>query len=62
MKETLFKCDPLAPKAMLALQMHRDANPNGMNLYNGKSRCSKPYFGIYTIRETKTLVIVELLG
>ena len=60
MKEVLFKCDPLSPKAMLALQMHRDANPNGMNLYNGKSICSKPYFGMYTIRETRTLVIVEM--
>lgn len=59
MKETLFKCNPLAPKAMLALQMHRDSNPNGMNLYNNKSKSSKPYFGMYTIRETKRLVIVE---
>lgn len=59
-KDTIFRCNPLAPKAMLSLQMHRDANPNGMSLYSGKSR-SKCYFGMYSIRETRTSVIVELL-
>lgn len=57
-----FKCNPLAPKAMLALQMHMDANPSGMNLYCSKSKASKLYFGMYKIRETKTSVIVEMIG
>lgn len=59
MKEHRFKCDPLAPRAMIALQMHRDANPDGMPLHRGKSR-NKVYGG-YVIHETKTAVIVELL-
>lgn len=59
MKQTIFKCDPLAPKAMLALQMHRDANPNGMPIYSGRSR-NKVYYG-YVIHETKTAIIVEIL-
>jgi hypothetical protein len=62
MKQTTFKFNPLAPKAMLALQMHMEANPNGMNLYGSKSKVSTLYFGIYKIRETKTSVIVEMIG
>ncbi|ANJ65545.1 hypothetical protein [Pseudoalteromonas virus vB_PspP-H6/1] len=62
MKQTTFKCNPLAPKAMLSLQMHMDANPSGVNLYGRKSKASKLYFGMYKIRETKTSVIVEMIG
>lgn len=57
MKNTIFKCDPLQPKAMLSLQMHRDANPNGAPLYGGRSR-RKVYFCQYVIHETKTQVVI----
>ena len=59
MKKTTFLCDPLAPRAMLALQKHRDANPDGLPLYNGRSRGNKEYFAKYSIHETKTSIIVE---
>lgn len=58
-KAITFRCDPLAPKSMLTLQMHRDANPNGLPLYNGRSRGYKEYFGMYKIHETRTQIIVE---
>lgn len=57
MKKTLFRCDPLAPKALLALQSHRDANKNGLPLFNGKSR-RKVYYARYVIYETKTQVVI----
>ena len=59
MKKTTFNCDPLQPRAMLALQTHRDTYPNGMTTYKGKSRDAQyPSLG-YVIYETKTLVVVR---
>ena len=60
MKTTTFKCDPLQPRAMLALQKHRDLYPIGMGAYfNHRSRDDKhPDLG-YVIYETKTSVVIR---
>ena len=59
MKNTTFKCE-ITDEALDAYDEHVKANPKGMPLYSGKSR-NKVYDG-YVIHETKTAVIVELLG
>ena len=59
MKKTTFNCDPVPRRAMLALQTHRDAYPNGLNTYKGKSRDALyPNLG-YVIYETKNFVVVR---
>jgi hypothetical protein len=60
MKKTTFNCDPLQPRAMLALQTHRDTYPNGMDaLFNGRSRNALYVSLGYVIYETKTTVVVR---
>lgn len=59
MKQTIFKC-AVTDEAIDALDMHTKSNPNGLPLYSGKSR-SKVYYG-HVIHETKTSIIVEMLG
>ena len=59
MKKTTFNCNPLQPRAMLALQTHRDTYPNGMATYKGKSRDALYTDLGYVIYETKTLVVVR---
>jgi len=62
MKQTVFKCDPLAPRAMLALQTHRDTYPDGMQCFNGRSNRAL-YADMNTvIYETKTTIVVNRLG
>jgi hypothetical protein len=60
MKKTTFTCDPLQPRAMLALQKHRDTYPNGMDaLFDGRSR-KVLYVSLgYVIYETKTTVVIR---
>jgi hypothetical protein len=60
MKKTTFTCDPLQPRAMLALQTHRDTYIDGMCVYfNGRSR-NALYFDLgYVIYETKTTVVIR---
>ena len=59
MKKTTFNCDPLQPRAMLALQTHRDTYPNGMATYKGKSRDALyPKLG-YVIYETTRYVVIR---
>jgi hypothetical protein len=62
MKKTTFTCDPLQPRAMLALQTHRDTYPNGMDaLFDGRSR-RVLYVNLgYVIYETKTSVVVSTM-
>jgi hypothetical protein len=61
-KKTTFNCDPLQPRAMLALQTHRDTYPNGMDaLFDGRSR-KVLYVSLgYVIYETKTSVVVSTM-
>jgi hypothetical protein len=59
MKKTTFNCDPLQPKAMLALQTHRDTYPLGMPTFCGKSNDAQyPDLG-YVVYETKLFVVVR---
>jgi hypothetical protein len=59
-KKTTFKCDPLQPRAMLALQTHRDTYPSGMDaLFKGRSRNSMYVSLGYVIYETKTTVVIR---
>lgn len=60
MKKTTFKCDPLQPGAMIALQSHRDANPNGANCYGGRSM-PKCYRG-FVVYETKSTIVVDSMS
>lgn len=60
-KKVTFNCSPLAPRAIMALDEHLKANPNGAPLYGGKSR-AKQYYGLYRIRETKTTVFIDKIG
>lgn len=59
MKNTIFKTNPLAPRAMLALQTHRDTYPNGMESYSGRSNRAVYVDLGYVIYETKTTVVVN---
>ena len=59
MKKTIFNCDPVPRRAMLALQTHRDTYPNGMSTHKGKSRDALYVSLGYVIYETKTLVVVR---
>ena len=59
MKKTTFNCDPLQPRAMLALQTHRDTYPNGMTTYNGKSHHVLYVSLGYVIYETKNFVVIS---
>lgn len=59
MKLTTFKCNPLAPRAIMAYSDHVIANPNGMPLFNGKSK--RKVYGNYVIYETKAYIIVDEL-
>ena len=62
MKSTIFKCDPFAPRAILALSNHRDNYPNGMTCFSGRSnRAVYPAHG-YVVYETKTTVVIDKLG
>lgn len=58
MKQTTFKCE-ITDEALDAYDEHVKQNPNGMPLYNGRSR-NKVYYS-YVIHETKTSVVVEEL-
>jgi hypothetical protein len=59
MKKTTFNCDPLQPRAMLALQEHRDTYPSGMSTYQGKSH-DAPYPDLgYVVYETKCFIVVR---
>ena len=59
MKKTTFTCDPLQPRAMLALQTHRDTYPNGMSTYKGKSHDAQ-YPGLgFVVYETAGFVVVR---
>jgi hypothetical protein len=59
MKKTTFTCDPLQPRAMLALQKHRDTYPNGMSTYGGKSN-DVLYVSLgYVIYETARYVVIR---
>ena len=58
MKKTIFNCNPLQPRAMLALQTHRDTYPNGMPTYGTRSnRCTYVSLG-YVVYETKNSVVI----
>ena len=60
MKKTTFTCDPLQPRAMLALQTHRDTYIDGMCVYfNGRSRNALYVSLGYVIYETKTTVVIR---
>ena len=62
MKKTIFLCNPLSGRAMIALQTHRDIYPNGMACYNGRSNRAL-YADMNTvIYETKTTVVIDSLG
>ena len=61
MKDTIFKCEALAPRAMLALQTHRDTYPDGMACYTGRSNRAIYVSLGYMIYETKTTVVVEVM-
>lgn len=60
-KKVTFNCSPLAPRAIMALDEHLKENPNGLPLYGGKSR-SKTYYGVYSIHETATQIVVKRIG
>ena len=57
MKLTTFKCNPLAPRAIMAFSDYMVDNPNGATLYNGKSR--RKVYGDYVIYETKAFIIID---
>ena len=60
MKKTTFNCDPLQPRAMLALQTHRDIYPEGLvATYDGRSRDVIYVCLGYVIYETKHFVVVR---
>jgi hypothetical protein len=60
MKKTTFTCDPLQPKAMLALQTHRDTYPLGMDAYYSNRSKNALYVSLgYVIYETKTTVVIR---
>ena len=60
MKKTTFDCDPAKPRAMLALQKHRDTYFDGMCVYfNGRSRDALYISLGYVIYETKNFVVVR---
>ena len=61
MKETIFRCNPLAPRAMLALQKHRDTYPNGREVYSGRSQVTHYVSEGYKIYETRTTVVIDLM-
>ena len=60
-KKHIFICNPLAPRAMLALQKHRDTYPNGREVYSGRSNRTVYVSLGYVIYETKTTVVIDLL-
>jgi hypothetical protein len=62
MKHTIFKCDPLAPRAMLALQKHRDTYPDGVTCFSGRSNRAIYVSLGYVVYETKTTVVIDKLG
>ena len=59
MKATIFKCNPLAPRAIMAYSDHVSSNPNGIPLYSGKSK--RKVYGNYVIYETKAHIIIDEL-
>ena len=62
MKKTIFNCNPLAPRAMLTLQTHRDTYPDGMPTYSARSnRCTYVNLG-HVVYETKTSVVISEMG